>query len=93
MIIKCAVMEYTDELMKGVRTIWPEEQINRLPDTMIRVSEIVEVEFPDRNKDEIIPELLNAVDEEIKEEEKKHNIKIAQLKTKRAELLCIDFKG
>ena len=90
MKIKCAVVEWTDEDMKGYRAIRTEAQIS---DSIVRISEFVDVDFPDRNKDEILPELLNAVDKEIKKEEYEHNEKMYKLKAKRAELLCIDFKG
>ena len=93
MKIKCAVFEYTTEPMKGVRSINKEIDIPYLSDNKVRVSEIIEVDFPDRNKEEIIPEMVAAIDQEIKNEEAASQMKINQLKAKKAELLCIEFKG
>ena len=90
---KLAVFEYTSwgslSCLAGMQVI---RQYGDKCDDLIRVSEWKDVEFDAIPVDDVMPEILAALDNEMAVEEEKHNITMAGLKRKRQELLAITLQ-
>lgn len=55
----------------------------------VRTSEIIEVEFPPRNPDEIIQQNVRCIDQEIAVEVRDHLQRLSDLKETKSKLLCL----
>jgi len=82
---KIAVFEYIDSCLAGVQTVRDYEGSG----STIRVSEWLEVDFPEREKSEILPEIVEGIDKEIEEIKEKAMNAVSELQTKKAELLAL----
>lgn len=58
----------------------------------VRVSEIVEVDFPPRDQDEIIQESIIGIDNEIAKELRDHLVRVSDLKRTKSELLSLAYE-
>ena len=58
----------------------------------VRISEFVEIDFPELSKDIVINNQIKAIDAEIEKETELMFNKIEQLKQRKAELLAITFQ-
>lgn len=54
-----------------------------------RISEFVEVDFPDRSREEMIPEQIAKLDKEIAEEKERFSRVIERLNQRKSEILAI----
>lgn len=86
--MKIATFEYTNPMLKGLSTYLSEKD-SRHADNYIRVSEYIEVEFPPRAAEEIVPEQIAALDTQIAEVTDKFGKALAELKARKSELLAI----
>lgn len=59
----------------------------------IRLSEFIEVDFPELSQDVVIENQINAIDSIITKKEGEHFAAIQELKQKRQELLAITYQG
>ena len=59
----------------------------------VRMSEIVEVEFPPRNPDEIIQQNVRCIDQEIAVEVRDHLQRLNDLKETKSKLLCLTYES
>jgi len=77
---KVAVYEYfSPDCMKGVQGVCDYEPINN---GRLRISEWIEVDFPERDQSEFLPDIVSGIDKEIEEIKEK-------LQTKKSELLAL----
>lgn len=88
---KIAVFEYTSTgsmaCLAGYQIIvkFPNDENEK----QIRVSEWVEIDFPERDKEEIIPAIVKSIDERIEKIKEKAMQEVSELQGKKSELLAL----
>ena len=85
---KLAIFEYTSPGMRGMK-IYLSDSDAKYADNKIRFSEFVDVEFPPRAAEEVVPEQIAAIDAQLAEVADKFGKALAELKARKAELLAI----
>jgi len=60
-----------------------------VPDEWVQLSSLVEIDFPDLPKQEVIEKQIKMIDNLITEEKGKHFATVKRLETRKAELLAI----
>lgn len=84
---KLAIFEYTSGVLLGFQ--FPTESHMENSDEAVRISEYVEIEFPDIPRDELISRQIKAIDKEIEYARVNHTANIARLEQRKAELLAL----
>lgn len=91
LIFKVAVFEYTtSSWIAGHRSVL--QYVDRPQEEIIRISEIEEIEFIPRKKDEIVPEMVKSIQAEIDKLRTETIEKINELECKKAELLALTLQ-
>jgi hypothetical protein len=62
-------------------------------DDYIRVSEVVDVDFPERSHDEVVAQELSSIDNQIKTVQVAAEVKLNELKQRRDELLALEYQS
>ncbi|MDR5729669.1 MAG: hypothetical protein RB191_19815 [Terriglobia bacterium] len=85
---KLAIFEYTSPGLKGMKFYITEDEA-KFSSNKIRLSEYVDVEFPPRAAEEVVPEQIAALEVQIAEVTNKFSKAITELKARKSELLAI----
>jgi hypothetical protein len=86
--MKIALFEYTNPGMRGINVILKETEAEYF-DNKVRVSEFVEVEFPPRPTEELLPEQISVIDKQIAEVNLKTGRMLAELNARKQDLLAL----
>jgi len=86
--MKYAIFEYTSPGLKGLRICLSESEA-KYGNDKIRFSEYVDIDFPPRTAEEVVPEQIAAIDAQLAEVTDKFGKALAELKARKAELLAI----
>jgi hypothetical protein len=86
--MKIAIFEYTSPNMKGMKFYLTDAEAKYGSDK-IRMSEYVDIDFPPRAAEEVVPEQIAAIDAQLAEVADKFGKALAELKARKAELLAI----
>lgn len=86
---RIALFEYNSPTMRGLTTYLSESEAKYLSANKTRISKFIEVEFPPRTAEEVVPEQIAALDAQIAEVTEKFGRALGELKARKSELLAI----
>jgi hypothetical protein len=85
MKVKMALYKYSD----GGSPFGMDEDTARFSPTSVRVSEFLDIEFPDRKREDIVPEQIAKIDKEMDEEKERFSHVMERLNRRKSEILAI----
>jgi hypothetical protein len=90
--MKIALYQYTDGTLIGWENVFIVTEHTESRTDMVRCSEITDIDFIQRPKEEILPAVVEGIDRQVEEIKAKAMAEVAKLEIRKSELLALTFE-